>query len=170
MSKFAIALAGTLMLATTAVQAQQNWYFGLGAGRANHSGDLEDSAALKAYGGYRFNEWLGAQAGWVDLGEFDAEEGPGSIEVDGYEASVVGRLPVNPNLFLLGKAGLYAWDLSVNDNLAGEQEDDGTEGLVGIGAEFLFPNHMGLRVEWEKFANVGDEDIDLLTAGFSFGF
>lgn len=169
MSRMTIALAGALLLSATAVQGQDQWYFGLGAGRANYSGDLDDSSGFKAFGGYRFNDWVGAQAGYVNLGEFDAEEGPGSVEIDGYEASVVGRVPVNPDFYLLGKAGLYVWDLSVN-NLPGVKEEDGTEGLVGIGGEFLLPSRIGLRVEWEKYANVGEEDIDLLSAGFSFGF
>ena len=39
-----------------------------------------------------------------------------------------------------------------------EAGDDGFGFLFGLGAEYRFSEQIGLRVEWERYHDVGDDD------------
>ena len=64
-----------------------------------------------------------------------------------------------------------AAETTVSD-LNGElrQKEDGTDLVYGAGLEYRFKFGLALRAEWEVFANVSDDDIDLVSAGVSYTF
>lgn len=169
-------LAGGIVLASgwaASAPAQQSWYAGVNAGRADYDqSGLEDTTGYSLFAGYRFNRWFAGQVGYVNLGEFDAEAGDGSIEVDGFEGAVVGSVALSPQLSAFGKVGAYVWDADADTGglPAGVGDDDGTDLTLGIGAEYQFPNRIGARIAWDRYNTVGDEDIDYLSAGVTIGF
>lgn len=175
--------------------------------------------------GYRFNKWVAAEVGYVDLGEFlytlpgelsgdyaflcdleaclDEEGNPqiairpldGEFERStqlssaGITASVLGMWPVSPRFDLHVRGGIYYADTRVTNRLryidAVDQDDvfnllhrrvdaSQTELLAGIGAAWNINESFALRVEYQKFFDVGDDekagesDVDVLNVAVLF--
>ncbi len=162
-------LSGLLVSFAASPALGQDAYVGISAGQSDmDAAGLDEDTSWKVYGGYRFNEWGSAQIGWVDLGELDAAGGA-SVEADGFEISAVGRVPVTPNFDVFGKVGAFAWSTDVNGGLPVADDDD-VDAMYGIGAEYKFANNLGVRLEWEQFADVGGADVDMISAGVSVDF
>ncbi len=149
----------------------------------------EDSdLGFKVYGGYQFNEYLGAEAYYVNFGEATADliastyYGPVgadvAFEASGFGAVVTVALPVSDKFSLFGKAGVLAWNAEVTANvsyISVTEEDDGLSFIGGIGAQYLFTDMVGVRLEWDR-STVGDDDttgesdVDLFSAGLVIHF
>lgn len=132
----ALALAGPLGLAASMpvlAQADSYSYFGLSAGQARHRLDEESLAvralspgvtptienrderakAYKLFYGWQWNRYLGAEAGYFDLGRssFNASTVPtgtldATMRIRGYNLDLVGTLPMGDTFALLGRAGV----------------------------------------------------------------
>lgn len=188
--------------------------------------DLDDS--LTPWGlqvGYRFNKWVAAEVGYVDLGELlytlpgelagpymylcsapaclDDEGNPTiqtrqldgeferSIQLTsaGITASVLGMLPLTSRFDLHLRGGIYYGDTRVTNrlryidgadpsdifNLRHQREDASqTELLAGVGAAWNINESFALRVEYQRFFDVGDDekagefDVDVLNVAVLF--
>lgn len=164
-------------------QAQQNAYIGVGFGQS----DVDDSAAdglitsgtvdgedsgLKIFGGLELNKNLSLEISYIDLGEttysgsfFGTPVTNGKIEITGLNFGIVGMLPVNPSLSVLGRVGFFVWDADASDITGGipfSASDDGTDLSFGFGVNYNFTKQIGARAEWERF-DVAEVDADLLS-------
>lgn len=181
--------------------------------------DLDDS--MTAWGvqvGYRFNKWVAAEVGYVDLGELlytmsGAIAGPyayvcscdpptvvtrqlnggfeRSLQVSsaGVTASALGMLPLGPHFDAHVRAGIYYADTRVTNRFryidAVDQSDvfnllhsrvdaSQTELFGGVGAAWNINPSFALRVEYQKFFDVGDDkkngesDIDVFNVSLLF--
>lgn len=154
----------------------------------------ETDNGWKIFGGYQFTPNWGLEVFYADLGEAEARGTapdlgvPVSVsvdaEVDGFGASAVGTWPINDKFSVFGKVGFFTWDL--NTSLRGtaidvgvpvlasiDKDDDGTDLTYGIGAQYSFNETFAIRVEWERFDDVGDaveSDFDFLSAGIVLSF
>ena len=118
MSRFlpAFALALTT-LAASAQAADNGFYLGASVGRAGFEDIVEDfdfdddDVGWKAFAGFRFTNWLGAEASYIDFGEpSDTILGEDVVgEADALDIFAVGFVPVGP-FDLFAKAGLATWD------------------------------------------------------------
>jgi OOP family OmpA-OmpF porin len=137
---------------------------------------LDDS--LSPWGvqvGYRFNKWVAAEVGYVDLGEL--------------LYSSLGMLPLGPHFDLHLRGGIYYADTRVTSRLryidAVDQSDvfnllhrrtdaSQTELFAGLGAAWNINDSFTLRVEYQKFFDVGDDekngesDIDVINLAILF--
>ncbi len=160
-----------LALGLSAVSAPtlaQNWYVGASAGSADPDlGLLDNDVGVKLFGGYRFNRNFSAEVGYMMIGELEFTGG--DVEIDGLEASAVGRLPINPDWSVFGRAGLFAWDREVSGVAAQFVDDDGVDFTWGVGAEYALTNQVGLQAAWQRFLDV-EGDIDYLSLGATFSF
>jgi OOP family OmpA-OmpF porin len=172
--------------------------------------------------GYRFNKWVAAEIGYVDLGEFlynltgaisgdyafvcddCGEDGdPALVTVPlnggfergtqltsaGVTASVLGMLPVGQRFDFHVRGGIYYADTRVTNRLryidAVDQEGvfnllhrrvdaSQTELFGGLGAAWNINESFTLRVEYQKFFDVGDDekagetDVDVLNVAVLF--
>lgn len=173
--------------------------------------------------GFRFNKWVAAEVGYVDLGEYlysltgaisgdyafvcdtclDEEGNPLIVIRDlnggfdratqltssGITASVLGMFPVGPRFDLHVRGGIYYADTRVTNRLryvdAVDQSDvfnllhrrvdaSQTELLAGIGAAWNINDSFALRVEYQKFFDVGDDekagesDVDIFNVTLLF--
>ena len=156
------------------------------------SGSVDTSdSGWKLFGGYRFNKLFSVEAGYVDLNnDFDNETtfngvsngtGPlfaaGLVNVDiqptGFFVEGVGSVPIVAGLARFGKIGVLSWDADITIGDSGgvrDVNDDGTDLMYGVGFEYRFEVGLALRGEWERFTDVPDEDIDLVSAGISYTF
>lgn len=126
-------------------------------------------------GGYDFNDKLGLEAGYVDLGE--AEISP--ITTYTVTSSAKG-LYVGPRLTLefsrlvgaYGRAGMFAWDAEGKDNVGFSASQEGTDFYLGIGAAFRVLKKTWLAAEWTRYTMKGNEDVhvDVFGGKLKFSF
>lgn len=156
------------------------------------SGRVDDSdSGWKVYGGYRLLPFLGLELGYVDLvNEFDlrttfrgVSDGsgflfdPGDVSVDidepaGYYAAAVGRLPIGTKFAAFAKLGFINWSAditTVSGGLATVRGDDGFSTMHGIGAELRVIRWLRVRAEWESFAQIVRDDVEMISVGVTFG-
>jgi OOP family OmpA-OmpF porin len=198
-----------------AVHAQSAWYIGASIGQSVidaasnevEQGFLVDDAFVatgttldktdtggKAYLGRRFNRYLAAEAGYVDLGKasfnttiIGAPSGttpapPFSIHATatakGLFLSGLAHLPVTDRFSFFAKAGLLRWEAKFTEQIEGtgitrvRRSERSTDALYGLGLQMQFTQLVGGRVEWERFKDVGQgiggregRDVDFISAG-----
>lgn len=141
--------------------------------------------------GYRWGKYIAAELGYVDLGEAwyraDIEGTTGRVtarhQSSGPTLGVLGLVPVNEKFDLYGRLGLFYSDVRVR--LAGEDANGqiliseevkahSKDVYAGIGAAWNINEKFALRVEYQRFLDVGDDrrtgeaDVDLITVGVLF--
>lgn len=150
----------------------------------------------KVFIGNQLNKNAAIELGYVDLGKFTvsasgtvtvpptiAMTASGDAKPKGFDVTVIGSLPVSNEFAFLGRIGLFHWDLDVSATASGggvsvSQSDSasGTDLTFGVGAQYDFSKSTGVRLEWERFQDVGDEnttgksDVDLLSVSLVFRF
>ena len=197
----AFAMAGTAAAQGTkpAPQAQpfKPFYIGGGAGWANldlnttdfpNSGTInlgalgtvpfnstrdETSFGWKAFAGWRYNQYLGLEAGYVDLGRANVQYlvpgQPGSIDLKvtdtAWTLAAVGSFPFGQGFSVLGKLGA-AWHYTKTDTtvsipgatVSQTPSDRRTGFLWGLGGAYEFNPNIGVRIEYENFGTAGTSD------------
>ena len=105
-------------------------------------------------------------------------------EVSGFGVAAVGSWPVHDRIDIVGKLGLFRWDVDlevesfVNGALTDRisESESGTDPFFGIGANFAVASNFALRAEWDRYTNVGDDDVtgetdvDFFGVSAIFGF
>ena len=159
-------------------------YVGLSLGQSTTdsciTGTCDDTdTAGKIYGGLEMNEYISMEVGYVDLGTVEYSAPTGSRATQGMAVQMVGTLALNPSFTLLGRGGMNILNTEVNGAIAGPSSNVGDTDIswsLGLGAQYNFTKAVGLRMEWERYFEVGDADttraadIDLLTVGVVFKF
>lgn len=138
----------------------------------------DSDLAWKIYGGLEVNEYISMEFGYVDMGEVEYTGAQtGTREVDGVTMHLVGTYALSPNFSLLASGGLNFLQTDVKGTVAAEDTD--VAWSLGLGAQYNFSKSVGLRVEWERYFEVGssdfnggtgEADIDLISAGMVFKF
>lgn len=155
----------------------------------NGTADIDDSGfGWKAFIGYNFARHFGLEAGYVDLGEVDGDfaltvpaagTGKVDVEVSGYTLTAIGRYPLYDRFEMFGKLGGLFWDkdgratfIAGATSATTSADDDGMDLTVGIGMKYDFSEHIGLRVEWDRYFGVGDDsaNADMFSAGLEFNY
>lgn len=170
----AILVAGSLlMLHSTAAISAEGWYVGAGMGLSNIDAGIFDETdlGLKIFGGYQFNKYLGLEGGYSDFGTANEEDPTGRVEVDldGFNAYVLGLLPVGDHLEVFGKLGAIAWNADF-EGFSPTVSDDGTDFAYGIGLQGSDDEHWLARLEFEAFDLEDTDDVWLLSASLIYGF
>jgi OOP family OmpA-OmpF porin len=165
-------------------QDNSDYYFGLGAGQGRAKLDEESLAAralspgvtatvldrderdraYRAFIGWQWNRFLGAEAGYFDLGRtsFNASTVPsgtldGTMRVRGYNLDLVGTLPLGETVSLLGRAGVaFARTRNSFVGTGGaavsqpSPVDRQSNPKFGLGMQVAFTPSLMMRVEAER--------------------
>lgn len=148
----------------------------------------DEDTAFKIFARNEISDNLGIEFGYVDLGETAADfslvsDGTSSaagttsissaISVNGFNAGVVGMLPLSGSVSLNGRAGLYLWNIeaefSAEDttgdfyNESFSDSDDGNDIYYGLGLDIGW-----LSLFYEIYEIDGD-DVDLAGLAVKFG-
>ncbi len=149
-------------------------------------GSCDDKdTAWKIFGGYQFNRYIGAEIGYVDLGKVTANGTilgvpvSANIKAKGFEALAVGTLPINEQFAAYGKAGFFRWDVDASAVVGGvavAASEKGTDLTYGIGLKYNFTKNLAVRVEYQRYKDLGDENttgksnVDVIGVGLVFKF
>ena len=189
MRKSVLFLVLMLVAASTpSLAADNGFYLGLGVGRGSLTPSkfyddqgqsvVEEPSAYKLYGGYRFFNYLGVEAGYMDLGSTQAMEKmvmghPKTLDVavEGWGAFAVGYLPIK-RVDLFAKIGIVSWDTEVWASQDAEEiyrdAQSGSDLAWGVGLNIELGRLVSLRGEYEQFA-IGDvDDASMFTIGVLF--
>lgn len=158
-------------------------YIGLNAGQSNFMLDNgtgvfpsnnRDNAYSITGGGY-FTNNFGLELGYIDFGR--AQRGGGNTKTQGFNVSLVGRLPLGESFSLLGKVGAVYSNTDVQA-LGGSGIAIGAANSwgwsVGLGAEYAFtPKWSGLLQYDErdvKFVGGGSNRLGFSSLGLRYRF
>ena len=139
----------------------------------------ESGKAVKFFGGYRFNENFGVEAGYAALGSFSDRVIVGNTNVtqEGKARSIfgaaTGRLPLGESFALLGRLGVSFGKVSGTNMLPDKDSLIGkkTSVLVGAGAEYRPLSNVALTVNYDRYGKLSSKvSADSLVFGFHFWF
>jgi OOP family OmpA-OmpF porin len=164
---------------------------GAGATSTSITHDQKDTT-YKVFGGYQFNPYFGMEAGYFNLGEFGFKSSAttpsgagtldGRIKLDGINLDMVGTMPVNDQLSLIGRVGVHnarARDTFTTTGAVVVSNPNPsikeTNYKAGVGFSYKFSQSMTLRGELERYrindavGNKGDINVASLSLVFPFG-
>jgi OOP family OmpA-OmpF porin len=158
--------------------------------------DLDDGdISLSLAGGYRFFQYFALEGGYVDFGtaKYRASgmvNAGGSLipagysadfEAKGFTAAAVGAVPLHDGFELHAKLGSLFADTEISERLSGggitvsdSFSSNSQDIFYGLGLGLHLGEHWNFSLDWQQFANVGDEDetgetdIDRYSLGVSF--
>ena len=132
-------------------------FLGTGFGWNNYSelGDLgtatkSSTPTAHVFGGYTFNEFLGAEAGYNWLGNVRVDGV--RFKSHGMNLSLLPRYPLTEDLSLLGEVGVMRWKA---DNEATNTNDHGTSPIFGAGLAYRVSDPVDLQVRYRHIDGVG---------------
>lgn len=148
--------------------------------------------------GYRMADWLGAEVGWTDIGQFTAEDsGPNfnnkvQVPVDGLEARLRAWMPLGTDRIQgIGGLGIFIFSAHPPKRCAGPdtsactsgpghfdsvppaidpRQDSGQAFTISAGLQFKITENILLRTEYQHFFAVLDQGVNMVTASLVFGF
>jgi OOP family OmpA-OmpF porin len=124
----------------------------------------EDEAAQKVFAVFKFNEFIGIEAAYIDFDE--SSNDTLNIDVKGKALDLILELPVSPSFSVYAKGGQMWWDADADidtSEFLSSGDYDGSETFWGIGTKFRLAEHLDLRVEYERFNfEISRDEIDVL--------
>jgi len=148
--------------------------FSLGNGTGVFASENKDTA-YSIYGGSYFSNNLGMELGFTDFGKLN--RAGGTTKAQGFNLSLVGRLPLSPAFNLLGKVGTTYGRTDVS-SVPGSGVASGSESgfgvSYGLGAEYAFNPQLSAVLQYDshdlKFAGSGRDRVSATTAGLRYKF
>jgi OmpA-OmpF porin, OOP family len=152
------------------------FYLGASVGEASQdAGEFDGSdTSFKLFGGYSFNQYFAAEAGYVDGGEQtdSIDSLDFAVKSDGFFAAALAKLPIGDYVAPYVKLGYVFYDstTTVSDGSAQLSEDSSDEDLLyGLGLEFKLGEHFRLRAEYEQ-VDLSDADFDIISVVAAYRF
>jgi len=130
--------------------------------------------ALRFHVGGTFNRNLGAEVGYLKLGDFS--RGGGEIDSDALDLAFIAGIPFGSNSMVFAKlGGVHAWTKVTADSPAvdtGKANGWGPRG--GLGLQLGLNRNWALRVDADRYRirmpGMGRENVDTLTVGAQYTF
>ena len=140
-------------------------YAGVSTGKAEilETTPVEDDTATKIYAGYKAFGPLGIEIAQIDLGEHYSN----ALSINSTAVDLVAFLPL-PLIDLFAKVGVHSWDVDYVSPLLTDQS--GTDSTYGFGLNFSVFPFVALRLEYERFKDIGNADMDLTSIGLNVSF
>lgn len=134
----------------------------------------ETSTAWAIGGGYRFNQYVGLEAGYRDFGKLETR-GPTTTQTKGTAWTFGGlaAYPLTERVDLLARAGWFRWKTKADNAAAGyHAENTGTEPYWGAGLSYTMTPKAAISANWTRFksAYASTDDADVFEIGLQYRF
>jgi OmpA-OmpF porin, OOP family len=155
-------------------------HVGASAGRSNFEAPCpagsacdEKDQAYRIFAGGRFNNTIGGEIAWVNLGEW--ARGGGDTDAQALDLAVTAGFPLGRNSSIFGKLGAAYTRAEAQGTAAGLQtgKEDGWGPRFGLGAQFGLTDNWALRADWDRYRiriPGSKEDVDTFTVGAQYSF
>jgi OOP family OmpA-OmpF porin len=158
---------------------------------------IDDSdTGIGLAGGYQLNDHFAMEFAYVDLGSVDyratatVTDGVDQADADvslsnsasGPVLSAMGILPIGERFSVYGRIGLSLMTAKGTARITlngatdkASQSSQKTDPVYGIGAEFSLSRNFAVRLAWDRYPNVGTQDVagdidaDLYSLGIRMG-
>ena len=176
-TKIAAACAWVALLSAGAARADDSgFYLGASVGEATQSGlgfDGRDTA-FRWHVGYSINEYLAAEAGFVDGGKQKDTVGGVNFAVssNGTFAAILARLPLGKVIAPYAKLGYVVYESTTtasNGSMVRSESRSDEDLSYGGGLEFRLGEHFRLRADYEK-VDVPDVAFDIYSVVATWQF
>lgn len=164
-------IALSLLLGSTASHAYQGFYAGATVGNTwlndtcaqGDSCSDEDDFSYSIIGGFQFNDNIGFEFGFQDMGEFDSQPGVGDVLV--YSLAPKFGINVSDSLAIYGKVGGAFVDFDSGDDYSY---------LGAVGAEYSLSDSVDLRLEYQHLTDISSSvakmNADSVNVGMVYRF
>jgi len=165
--------------ASSNISADMSALAGLGI---SSSASFDDKArSYSIFGGYQANDNLAIEASYDYLGtyQFSGAAAAGGIavsgneedKVDAFSLSAVLAAPLTSSFSVYGKAGVAASSDKMTCAVAGgtckSEKDSATGPMFGAGASVAISSGARLRLEYDQFNDIGDNNNEYTAGNFS---
>lgn len=202
---FIAAVTGALGLPLAAQADNPAWYVAGDAGQAHYSGITGNIASLggvshvsdsdtgyRITGGYQFNTYWGAEAGYVDFGQAEADvtvpaPAAGTFsakrKVHGFVFDGTGTYPFNNSWSIFARFGGIVGHVEVEgtgtgslSTTTGTQSSTDWKMTYGVGVNWKLNESWTLRASWDQYSSLGNQnktgenDVNFTSIGVMFRF
>ncbi|RMF95593.1 MAG: hypothetical protein D6727_10400 [Gammaproteobacteria bacterium] len=137
----------------------------------------DQDVAWKLFVGWQPIKWAGIEAGFLDLGKLTAKGGATDVsaKVDGGFIAATFTVPMLEQVGFYGKGGVYIWDGELGGTISSigpipTIKDDDSSGFFGFGFRFPLGERFGMRLEYERYLDIGPPgSIPTPSGPFQFG-
>lgn len=153
------------------------------------SSDKGNSNQWRLQGGYRFNEYLAIEGGYIDFGkakykaDYTGGNAQGSLKAGGLDVAALFSAPLSDSFSVFAKAGIVAAKVK-STLLAGAPADLATSKvstnviapLLGVGASYKLTQNVDLRADFDhvnglgKSSKTGKMDDNIFSLGAVYNF
>lgn len=159
-----LGLAGSALAAAT----DEPWYFGVKAGHGEFQGIKYGDSVMNPrhvdksgvagglFLGYRFNDWLGVEAGYDYLGKLKFDFGAANhadLKVQGLQLAARLGMPVSESFDVYTRLGVMASRMSGNGDTMHR-----TAPLAAVGLEYALNRNWATRLEYQWVGRLGNRD------------
>jgi hypothetical protein len=187
----ALALLTAAACVGTSAQAKDltGWFVNGGVGSAHYKASYEGVSGTESDTGFQINggwrsQFIGFEAGYVDLGRVSENDGLGDsakLSGKGWTLGLNGHFNPTGKWYISARAGFFGWTLDARadlaDGMGGTTHYSGSEhgmnGYAGIGTGVDFDRHWSLGVNFDYYninkhhANI-DTKLYSVTAEYRF--
>jgi OOP family OmpA-OmpF porin len=199
--RFIFALLAMAAFAVSPAMADDGGFY-VGAGVGSFGIDIDDfeegvnfsgdDTAFKLIGGYKLNQFFGAELEYLDGGTAEDKYSDGAdsslkigIDVSGFNFSLLGAFPFGEQFDVFAKLGVLMWDadfkatisgplcdelVKIGESCSGRESDDGSDFSWGIGASWYFMENFGARLEFQGFEIEDADMVDMISLGVTYTF
>ncbi len=137
----------------------------------------DKDTAFRLFGGGRFNNAVGLEAGVLNIGKFD--RGGGTTDGWGVDLAAVAGVPIGANSAIFGKLGVLYARTEVDGSAAARAAGFQTGKERGWGARYGIGGQIGLTPQWAIRADLdrfrlpltgGKKNLDTLMLGVQYTF
>ncbi|MCL1113224.1 MULTISPECIES: OmpA family protein [Shewanella] len=158
-----VLLTSMLPLAATAAEQLTPWYVGGGLGVNNYQHNCDDALtcgeddpyAWDVFGGYLFNEYMGIELGYRDLGNADwtgSDNNMYDVGAAGVSLGVVGFYPLADKWALSSELGAYSYLLENKKEINGENLSESDIALfVGAGVDYNVTSNLKVQAKYRRY-------------------
>ncbi|PKH31822.1 MULTISPECIES: OmpA family protein [unclassified Shewanella] len=171
-----VLLTSMLPFAASAAEELTPWYIGGGVGVNNYEPSCDqktmkvcgedDPYAWDLFGGYLFNEYIGIELGYRDLGRaewtnYDTKSY--DVGATGVSLGLVGFYPLADKWSLSSEIGTYSYLLENQQTVNGQKLSDSGVGLfAGAGVGYNFTDNLKLEAKYRRYENLDADALNNL--------